>query len=106
TFDLTQNTGTATFDLTQDTDTATYHLTQDTDTATYNLTQDTDSDDTNNCNMTQEIELDVNIYKEREIRGQLTLDEFDFNEEIIDIQENEKDIYYENESIEYSNIWD
>ncbi|CAG8743192.1 15124_t:CDS:1, partial [Dentiscutata heterogama] len=40
---------------------------------------------------------------------QTTLDEFDCGEEVADIQESEEeenDVYYENESIEYSNAWD
>ncbi|CAG8773734.1 19449_t:CDS:2, partial [Dentiscutata erythropus] len=53
----------------------------------HDLTQDTDSDNEDDS----------------------TLDEFDCGEEVANIQESEKkenDVYYKNESIEYSNIWD
>ncbi|CAG8796583.1 26023_t:CDS:1, partial [Dentiscutata erythropus] len=69
----------------------------------HDLTQDTDSDnedDESVCDLTQDIDSD---------KVQTTLDEFDCGEEVADIQESEEeenDVYYENESIEYSNAWD
>ncbi|CAG8765628.1 17042_t:CDS:2, partial [Racocetra fulgida] len=69
----------------------------------HNLTQDTGSnneDDESVCDLTQDIDSDINTNEINQVQS--TLDEFNCGDEVVNIQESEKEennTYYEDKSI-------